>query len=232
MTNPHQPDPRIQPPYPNYMPQQSSGWQPATGVPPTPTPPPPSSSKKRKWPWIVGGIAAVLVVASIAGGGEDTPAGSADAGSDSPARVADAPPAAPVPDDAPAAMNTPVRDGKFEFVVTGVETGLTSLGDNPFLAEDAQGQFVIVTMTVTNVSDAPKGLSPSDQKLIDAQGREFGPDTSAALNLDTDVAFWDELNPGNTVSMPVVFDMPADAVPTAIELHDSMFSGGVTVSLR
>ncbi len=114
-----------------------------------------------------------------------------------------------------------------------MEAGLASLGDNPFLAEEAQGRFVIVTMTVTNISDAPKGLSPSDQKLIDAQGREFSPpDTSAALNLDTDVAFWDEINPGNTVTMPVVFDMPAGAVPDAIELHDSMFSGGVTVSLR
>ncbi|MFZ2526127.1 MAG: DUF4352 domain-containing protein [Rhodococcus sp. (in: high G+C Gram-positive bacteria)] len=225
MSSPHQPDPRIQPPYPNHAPQQPGGWQPA-GFPPAQQP-----KKKRRWPWIVGGIAAVFVVASIAGGGEEKPTGSAGAGSDSPAGVADAPPA-PVPDDAPAAMNTPVRDGKFEFVVTGVEAGLTSLGDNPFLAEDAQGQFVVVTMTVTNVSDAPKGLSPSDQKLIDAQGREFGPDSSAALNLDTDVAFWDEINPGNTVSMPVVFDMPADAVPAAIELHDSMFSGGVTVSLR
>ena len=28
-----------------------------------------------------------------------------------------------------------------------------------------------------------------------------------------------------------VLDIPADAVPTSIELHDSMFSGGVTVAL-
>ncbi|WP_138997023.1 DUF4352 domain-containing protein [Rhodococcus zopfii] len=225
MTTPHQPDPRIQPPNPNYAPQQQGGWQPSAGYPPAPQP-----KKKRKWPWIVGGIVAVFVVASVAGGGDDKPSGSS--APDSPARAADTPAAAPVPEDAPAAMNTPVRDGKFEFVVTGVEAGLASLGDNPFLAEEAQGQFVIVTMTVTNISDAPKGLSPSDQKLIDAQGREFGPDTSAALNLDTDVAFWDEINPGNTVTMPVVFDMPTGAVPDGIELHDSMFSGGVTVSLR
>ncbi|WP_068159362.1 DUF4352 domain-containing protein [Rhodococcus phenolicus] len=223
MTTPQQPDPRIQPP--NYVPQQPGGWQPAAGFPPAQPP-----KKKRKWPWIVGGIVAVFVVASMAGGEDDNPSGSAN--SDNPARVVDAPAAAPVKDNTPAAMNTPVRDGKFEFVVTGVESGLASLGDNPFLAEEAQGQFVIVTMTVTNISDAPKGLSPSDQKLIDAQGREFGPDTSAALNLDTDVAFWDEINPGNTVTMPVVFDMPAGAVPDAIELHDSMFSGGATVSLR
>ena len=84
-------------------------------------------------------------------------------------------------------------------------------------------------MTVSNIADAPKGLSPSNQKLIDAQGRSFSPDTAAALNLDSDVTFWDEINPGNTVTMPLVFDMPVDAVPSAIELHDSMFSGGVTV---
>jgi hypothetical protein len=30
----------------------------------------------------------------------------------------------------------------------------------------------------------------------------------------------------------VVFDLPADAIPDRIVLHDSMFSGGATVSLR
>ena len=46
------------------------------------------------------------------------------------------------------------------------------------------------------------------------------------------MAFRDKINPGNTVTMPVVFDMPADAIPAEIELHDFMFSSGVTVSLR
>ncbi|MEU5841575.1 DUF4352 domain-containing protein [Rhodococcus sp. NPDC047139] len=205
--------------------------------PGAPVPPagygPAQQKKRKKWPWIVGGIFAVFVIASVSGGGDDdkpaTPASSGKTATqaDTPA-VADT----PVVEEETATMNTPVRDGKFEFVVTGVEAGVSTLGDNPYLAAEAQGQFVIVTMTVSNISDQPKGLSPSDQKLIDEQGRTFSPDTSAALNLDSDVSFWDEINPGNTVTMPVVFDMPVDAVPTAIELHDSMFSGGVTVSLR
>jgi hypothetical protein len=29
-----------------------------------------------------------------------------------------------------------------------------------------------------------------------------------------------------------VFDVPADAVPASVELHDSAFSGGVTVTLE
>ncbi|AWZ22869.1 Mpr protein [Rhodococcus pyridinivorans] len=202
--------------------------QPGAPVPPAGNAPAPQK-KSKKWPWIVGGIAAVVVIASVSGGGDDEKP-TTPTNSDNPAVQVDAPAAAE--EDTTAAMNIPVRDGKFEFVVTGVESGLTSLGDNPFLAEEAQGQFVVVTMTVSNISDEPKSLSPSDQKLIDGQGRTFSPDTSAALNLDSDVPIWDKINPGNTVTMPVVFDMPVDAVPTAIELHDSMFSGGVTVSLQ
>ncbi len=201
--------------------------QPGAPVPPAGYGPAPQK-KRKKWPWIVGGIVAVFVIASVSGGGDDDKPSTSAKTDTTAATQAEA----PVVEEETAAMNTPVRDGKFEFVVNGVETGISTLGDNPYLAKEAQGQFVIVTMTVSNISDQPKSLSPSDQKLVDEQGRTFGPDTSAALNLDSDVPIWDQINPGNTVTMPVVFDMPVDAVPTAIELHDSMFSNGVTVSLR
>ncbi|MFF0818283.1 DUF4352 domain-containing protein [Rhodococcus sp. NPDC003318] len=44
-----------------------------------------------------------------------------------------------------------------------MESGLTSLGNNPFLARKAQGQFVVVTMTVQNTSDEPKSVSPDSR---------------------------------------------------------------------
>jgi hypothetical protein len=43
---------------------------------------------------------------------------------------------------------------------------------------------------------------------------------------------WEEINPGNVLKGIVVFDIPRNAEPTSLELHDSMFSGGVTVSLK
>ncbi|CAM2790479.1 DUF4352 domain-containing protein [Prescottella defluvii] len=208
------------------------------------TPPPAQPAKKsKKWPWIVGAIAAVVVIGAIGSGGEDDPkpatgqaAGAAVVAGDAaaPAAPAAAPaaPAAPAVKDALPGLNAPVRDGKFEFVVTGVESGLSTVGDNPFLTEKAQGQFVVVTMTVQNTSDKPKGLSPSDQEMYDSQGRKFTADTSAGIALESDVSFWDEINPGNKVTMKVVFDMPADAVPAEMELHDSVFSGGSRVALR
>jgi hypothetical protein len=192
-----------------------------------------AEKKSKKWRWIVG-IALVLIVwSTIANLGESKP----EALPQRPAATANAPqPEAPVvaESEAPAVqagIGTPVRDGKFEFTVTDVVSGLSEVGDNPFLIEKAQGQFTIVTIAVLNTSDEPKGLSPDAQDMYDGEGRKFSADTSAAIGLESDVAFWDEINPGNSVTMKVVFDMPIDAVPAEIELHDSTFSGGVRVSL-
>ena len=208
--------------------------QPHNGQPgqpyPYPAPPAPPAKKKRKWPWIVLAVIAFLVVVSVATGGgdekEETSAG--------PAATATAPGVTPTKADPKAAgINTAVRDGKFEFVVTGVETGIGTVGDNPYLAKKAQGQFVVVSMTVKNIGTKAQSFSPSSQKLKDAQGRSFESDSMAQIALgDSDVPVWDNINPGNTVQVKVVFDMPKDAVPATIELHDSMFSGGAKVTLK
>ncbi|MFI7004031.1 DUF4352 domain-containing protein [Nocardia sp. NPDC050175] len=129
-------------------------------------------------------------------------------------------------------LNTPVRDGKFEFVVTEIQTGLGVVGDNPYLQRKAQGAYTIVSITVRNTSDKPQGFSPSSQYLFDAQNRKFENDAMAAINLQADTSVYANLNPGNTVTAQVVFDLPADAVPSHIVLHDSMFSGGAKVTLQ
>lgn len=136
------------------------------------------------------------------------------------------------PEAAPAAgIGAPVRDGKFEFTVTKIEDGPKRIG-NEYFGEDAQGRFVLVHVTVQNIGAEAQLFSGAAQKLFDAQGREFSSDTAAAIYLGQDAqSFLNEINPGNQVDGIVVFDLPVDVVPTSIELHDSMFSGGVTVAL-
>ncbi len=137
----------------------------------------------------------------------------------------------PAAEDRNAGMGDTVRDGNFEFVVTKVEEGGTRIGDKYF-NEQAQGVFQFVHVRVTNVGDEPQMMVDSNQMLQDQEGRQFAPDSKAAILLEDKAVWIEEINPGNTFEGMLVYDMPADSKPTAIELHDSMMSGGVTVSLK
>ncbi|MEV4759882.1 DUF4352 domain-containing protein [Micromonospora sp. NPDC049559] len=123
------------------------------------------------------------------------------------------------------------RDGKFEFVVRSSKCGVAKLGTD-LLGERAQGQFCLVTVTVKNIGKESQLFSDSSQKAYDAKGTEFSTDTAAAIyankNADT---FLNDINPGNQVTGVLVFDIPKDVKLSKLELHDSPFSGGVTVTL-
>lgn len=239
----------------SFAPQGPGSYH-SPGTPPGgPAAPPPPKQKswfaRHKFLTAVLAIVVLIVIAAALGGGDDdAPAGStpvedtgaaeAPAQDAEPAADEEADPAtdedaAPTTDEAPAQETAPgigddVQDGKFEFTVTGVETGVAEVGDE-YLNEQAQGQFVLVHMTVHNIGDQAQMLDGTNQKLVDTQGREHSADGSAAIYLGDTGTFLNDINPGNSVDGTVVFDIPADAEPASIILHDSMFSGGVTVSL-
>jgi hypothetical protein len=134
------------------------------------------------------------------------------------------------PVDSTPGFGTPVRDGKFEFTVTGMQPAVPSVGQD-FLTETAQGEYVLVTLTVSNVGDQAQGFATSSQKLLDGQGRQFSVDDMATIVLDQNMAYA-QINPGNSIEATVVFDVPVGTVPAEIEVHDSLFSGGATVTLQ
>ncbi|HNP55596.1 MAG TPA: DUF4352 domain-containing protein [Gordonia sp. (in: high G+C Gram-positive bacteria)] len=218
------------------QPQQAYGAAPQPPVPPQP-------EKKSKTGLIVGIVLAIVAVCCVGmvvvGGGNDdssstTTTTAAEDTKEETSTEATKETKETKEEDQVARMNQPVRDGKFEFVVKKVEAGLSSLGES-VMTQKAQGQFVVVTVTVKNIGNKSQGFSPSDQKLIDTEGREHEPDVSAALlGLDGSGAnpIFEDINPGNKVTGQIVFDIPKDAVPEAIVLHDSMFSGGAKVSLK
>jgi Domain of unknown function (DUF4352) len=142
-------------------------------------------------------------------------------------------PAAPAEQDGGAAarVGEQVQDGSFTFTVTDVQTGVQALGES-FLRTEAQGEFVLVRVTVTNVGTDSTTFIGANQTLLDSQGREFTADSSAALmNVPDSESFFTPINPGNTVEGVLVFDVPEGLSPATIELHESMFSGGAVVSL-
>ncbi|MGW4770387.1 protein kinase domain-containing protein [Nocardia sp. NPDC004278] len=125
-------------------------------------------------------------------------------------------------------LNTPVRDGKFEFVVTAVDSGISRIG-----LQNAGGTYSVVTVAVRNISDEPKWFLPVGQRLVDTQGRQVDHNAIASMwqNTQRRYNYSFELQPGQSATTQLVFDVPTDATPSQLELHDFMLSNGVTVHL-
>lgn len=124
------------------------------------------------------------------------------------------------------------KDGKFEFTVSSVECGKTSVGTNEYLTKTAQGQYCLLNISVKNIGDEAQSLLSSNQYLLNAGGQKYSADDVATMyNTPNGTSWYNDINPGNSVTGAIVFDVPKDQTPTTAELHDSAFSGGVKVSL-
>lgn len=183
----------------------------------------PFYAKKRFILLAIIALVVIIAIATSGGGDGDTSASNSSGGSDGGSSSENA--------AAAVGMNQAVKDGKFEFTVTGVDCSKTSLGSAP-LSTDATGVFCLVNVSVANIGDEAQTLDSTSQFGYDADGKKYSTDTEAALYLeDAGQTIFEQLNPGTSVDGVLVFDVPAGTKLTKLELHDSMLSGGVTVNL-
>lgn len=123
------------------------------------------------------------------------------------------------------------RDGKFAFTVTKVKKGVKRVGGQ-YLGSTAQGQYVLIYVTVENIGDKARTFNADNQTLYDTKGRKFDADTEATVMMgEKSKAFLEQINPGNSVDGILIFDVPHGVRLKAVDLHDSLFSSGVTVPL-
>lgn len=131
-----------------------------------------------------------------------------------------------------AGTGQPARDGKFEFTVSGVTCGQTRVG-NEYFGEDAQGEFCMVNMTIKNIGNESQSLFADNQYAYDATNKRYSADSGASIYASSNGSTWyDQINPGNSVSGAVIFDVPKGTKLVTAELHDSALSGGVKVNLQ
>ncbi|MEU4643967.1 DUF4352 domain-containing protein [Micromonospora sp. NPDC023814] len=167
-------------------------------------------------------LATALVALGCSSGGSDE--ASSSGGSDGAAKGGDKPAKT-------AKIGQSARDGKFEFTVKSSKCGVAKVGDS-VLGEKAQGQFCLVTINVKNIGKEAQMFDGSSQKAYAADGTEYSSDTGAAIYANKNAeTFLNDINPGNQVTGVVVFDIPKNVKLAKLELHDSPFSGGVTVAL-
>jgi hypothetical protein len=126
--------------------------------------------------------------------------------------------------ESPSATGPVAADGPLEFTVVGVERGTTVTDStNEFLTKDAQGEFVVVRLTVRNTSPDPGQFLGTFQKLKAA---------GAVYTIDDEASFYTgggfvEIPPGGEVNVGVAYDVPPGTVPESIELHADPISPGV-----
>jgi hypothetical protein len=129
-----------------------------------------------------------------------------------------------------AQLGTPVRDGNLQFVVSQVRCGVSEVGSG-LLKRTAGGQYCLADVRATNVKSDARTLYEPFQKLVDSAGHKHGADLTMRV-VYRDQTLWDKIEPGQQVSGTMVFDIPRDVSAVALQLHDGIASGGVTVQLR
>ncbi|MDT4950911.1 MAG: hypothetical protein QOJ37_3506 [Pseudonocardiales bacterium] len=169
-------------------------------------------------------VAAVILTINTKVGEDSVTHKPAEASASSAPRTQD-----PDPTETQAAgVGQEVRDGNFSFVIAGVErVDAVTDAEFPEIHKAAQGEYVIVKMTVTNVDHEPQMFFASFNILSDGT-KTYRPDDEAWVYLGNTLA---DVNPGDSIETAVVFDVPKGTDAESIELHGGPFSEGVTVGL-
>jgi len=129
----------------------------------------------------------------------------------------------------PPGIGTSVRDGVFEFTVLSLSCGHNEIV-NGWLRATPQGQYCVGELRVANIGGSPQRFADGNQKAYGPDGKTYAADTGAGVVANgSGDAIWNVVNPGNSLSAKVVFDLPPGATIVWLEVHDSAFSRGVKV---
>lgn len=171
-------------------------------------------------------LAALTLIACGSGTGSEGDEDLTDAGTDQSITATEADPTPPKA----AKLNTPVRDGKFEFKVTSMKCNVDSVGRS-FLKKKAQGDFCLVNLTVKNIGNEPQMFFDANQFGFIGSTKYNANSEASIVHAGDNPSWISDINPGNQITATLVFDTPSDKKLSSVELHDSALSGGVTVKV-
>ncbi len=120
-------------------------------------------------------------------------------------------------------------DANLDFAVASIEaTNNVSSPTNEYLSKDAQGEFIVVGLSITNVGGETAFYMANLQKLVSGtDSYEADPEASYYLG-----NIYEEIEPGATVESSLVFDVPPGTVPDALEVHGDAIGSGTMVPLQ
>jgi hypothetical protein len=90
----------------------------------------------------------------------------------------------------------------------------------------AQGTFVVVSMTVKNISDGLRTVYCQNQVLTDLRGQTYV--DAVPTGSDEDMM---NIKPGKQVDVQCAIDVPVGTLAGAVEVHGQAYSTGATVKV-
>lgn len=109
--------------------------------------------------------------------------------------------------------------GDVRYQVNDISTrdriGQTTAGT--FMGTEANGQYLIVDLSVMNEADESIRMRTSSVKVT-IDSAEYSPDTGASVYMDNSFSF-EQLNPGVQVDGQIAYDVPASASTSSMELQ-------------
>jgi hypothetical protein len=107
------------------------------------------------------------------------------------------------------------------YKVTKVRTA-GAVGES-FTRTQANGQFVLVNISLTNRKDEPATILSENLKLIGGNGKQYTTSDDALLSVDKPLLL-EEIQPDNTEKGTLVYDLPGKAVKGATLRVEDLFS--------
>jgi hypothetical protein len=188
--------------------------------------------KKHKILTVIGVLVVLAIIGAAAGGNKSTTTNSASSSSNKSTAPSQSTTTATT-----AKINEPANDGKFSFTITSFDCGQTQITqpDDSYQTSQAQGQFCIMNLSVKNIGSVAQSFDASSQYIYDNTGKQYSYSSDATITANptsSQFSVYETVNPGNTVTGIVVFDIPKAIIPVTATLHDSSASNGVKVSLQ
>ena len=138
-------------------------------------------------------------------------------------------------------IGQPVKDGQLTFVARSVKCGMKTYGES--LPDKTLGEFCVVNLSVSNHGQNPKTFDAIQVEGFIAGVRyEANSEATAEANADPDAKanpnagsdpypVEKPINPGGLIQTVVLIDVPVGQRLDTVELHDSPFSDGTSVSV-
>ena len=160
------------------------------------------------------GIIVLAVIITATGGGKEdatvTPGDESDQTSES------------SDEDTTAAVGDTVELKGTSYRVTQVRTAQEVGGE--FNKTQADGTFVIVDLTLTNLEDEPATILEDAVRLVGGNGNEYTTDTDVFAAFDNQFSVLQEIQPDLAKDVVAVYDIPPDAVSGAKLQVKDLFS--------